>query len=210
MSVATTSISKLPISAPFSVATFAPDAMEVREAVIHGQFGAYTGPDGATYTGISTYPVPHWPKLIEQAIGQEINVKLTCFRLNLKGELPHSWVHSDDICAKYASVLYLNTPEQCQGGTAFWEHRDLGLKSLPSREQLEQFGWNPDFFYDRMTLEWKLKEKWQMYLHILMRFNCFITYPTSLFHSRFPFEGFGTSPADGRLIWVAFYDVRGE
>lgn len=189
---------------------FAPDAKEIRKSVIEGSFSTEQGPDGADYKGISTFPVPHWPKRIEELIERPIVPKISCFRLNLAGELPHSWVHSDDICARYASVLYLNTPSQCKGGTAFWKHAFLGIDRLPSREQLAAHGIEADPFYKRMDAEWKDLHLWTQIKHVPMKWNRFITYPTSLFHSRFPFEGFGEGPKDGRLIWICFYDLASE
>lgn len=186
---------------------FAPDAEAVRNSVINGAFSTETGPDGGKYTGISQYPVPTWPDRIGELIGQKIVPKLSCFRLNLAGELPHSWVHSDDICAKYASVLYLNRPEQCSGGTAFWKHEQLGIDRLPSRADLEARGVDADGFYKGMDRDWKDLGLWKQTGFVAMKRNRFITYPTCLFHSRFPFEGFGKGPEDGRLIWICFYDL---
>lgn len=183
---------------------FAPDAEQVRKAVIQGGFSTETGPDGAEYTGISKFYVPQWFSRIAELLGKGIIPKLSCFRLNLKGELPHSWVHSDDICANFASVLYLNPVEQCSGGTAFWRHKELGINKLPSKESL---GVEWPIFYRQMEQDWKELSHWEQINHIEMAWNRFITYPTSLFHSRFPFEGFGAGPADGRLIWICFYDL---
>lgn len=189
---------------------FAADAEAVREAVVRGQFSEETGPDGAKYTGISQYSVPHWFEAIAARRKKQIAPRLSCFRLNLAGELPHSWVHSDDICAKYASVLYLNTPEQCAGGTAFWSHVNLKLDHLPSRENLEAVGLNAAGFYKQMDKDWKELQLWKQTRLVPMRWNRFITYPTCLFHSRYPFEGFGSGPRDGRLIWICFYDLVNE
>jgi Family of unknown function (DUF6445) len=210
MSASATATLRVPINGVCKFDDFAPNALEVRKAVTSGSFETHQGPDGATYTGISDYSVADWPKLIEKAIGAEIEPKLSCFRINYAGEMPHSWVHSDDICAKYASVLYLNPPEQCQGGTSFWRHEGLKIDRLPTREQIEASGFGADWFLEMMTREWKELKYWKQVGFVPMQFNRFITYPTSLFHSRFPFEGFGTTPADGRLIWICFYDIKGE
>lgn len=189
---------------------FAADATMVREAVIVGGFSTEPGPDGAVYTGISRYQTPHWHDRISQLLRHRIIPRLSCFRLNLGGELPHSWVHSDDICARYASVLYLNLPEQCSGGTAFWRHEALGIDRLPTKDELAAKGVHPDWFYKMMTREWKDLTFWKPYGFVPMQWNRFITYPTCFFHSRFPFEAFGHSAQDGRLIWVCFYDKEGE
>lgn len=187
---------------------FAPDALAVRNAVIAKGFSAEKGPDGALYTGISQYPVPHWFDRLSELMEAKIEPKLSCFRLNLAGELPHSWVHSDDICAKFASVLYLNLPEQCQGGTAFWKHEALGMDRLLSDEELREKGIDYLAFHRFMTREWKDLTFWKQHGFVPMKFNRFITYPTCYFHSRYPFEAFGSGPEDGRLIWVCFYDAN--
>lgn len=185
---------------------FASDAETVRRRVIAGGFSTETGPDGALYTGISAYPVPHWYALIENLVGSRIIPRLSCFRLNLAGELPHSWVHSDDICAKYASVLYLNPPDQCAGGTAFWKHAALGMDRLLTESEISERGMDSAAFHRWMTDEWKDLTYWRQTQFVEMQFNRFLTYPTCYFHSRFPFEAFGSGPADGRLIWICFYD----
>lgn len=37
-----------------------------------------------------------------------------------------------------AAVLYLNTPEECRGGTSFYRHKETGLESLPRHPFFEQ------------------------------------------------------------------------
>jgi Family of unknown function (DUF6445) len=189
---------------------FAWDAEGVRNSVVNGGFTTQTGPDGGQYTGISMLPVPQWPERIAELLGRAIIPRISCFRLNLAGEFPHSWVHSDAICAKYASVLYLNTSDQCKGGTAFWRHKTTAMTSLPDRQWLLDTGLDPDSFYRQMEKDWKNIELWEQEEVVSMKWNRFITYPTCLFHSRFPFEGFGAGPRDGRLIWICFYDLAEE
>jgi hypothetical protein len=187
---------------------FAQDAEVMRSFVISNGFTSETGPDGAVYTGISKHQAVQWFELISGLRGEKIIPRLSCFRMNLAGELPHSWVHSDDICAKYASVLYLNHLEQCKGGTAFWRHKELDIDRLPQPEYLKSIGVDPEGFYREMNDDWKRLEKWDQTGMVEMKWNRFITYPTCLFHSRFPFEGFGSGPQDGRLIWICFYDLE--
>ena len=178
---------------------FAPDAGEVRDAVIRGQFETVDYIDGAQYSGVSRYPVEGWTDCLAERLGKKIVPRISCFRLNLKGELPHSWVHSDGIAAGYAVVLYLNQPEQCTGGTAFWRHKELKIDRLPKADE--------NGLYKRIEQDWKNLDLWEQTSMVKMEWNRLITYPTALFHSRFPFEGFGTGPEDGRLIWICFYDL---
>lgn len=186
---------------------FALDAESVRRGVIAGGFATQRGPDGGIYTGISQYPVPQWFDRLSELLEKKIVPRISCFRLNLAGELPHSWVHSDGICAQFATVLYLNPPQQCNGGTAFWKHKTLGLDRLPAAEELGAEGKDPEAFYAEMSTDWKNLPLWERIGFIAMKWNRLVTYPTCLFHSRYPFAGFGSGPSDGRLIWVCFYDL---
>lgn len=186
---------------------FAPDWSSVRSDLIAaGQFETYKGPDGFDYTGVCKWDVPHWHDHLADLLGCKIDVKLSGFRLNLAGELPHSWVHSDDICAQYAVVLYMNQPAQCRGGTAFWRHTGLNLDRLPDMAQMAANGNNVPWFLDMMSREWRCLDWWQQVGFVAMTPNRLITYPTYMFHSRYPFEGFGSGPEDGRMVWVCFYD----
>jgi hypothetical protein len=186
---------------------FAPDALAVREAAIAGSFSEEQGPDGAMYSGISHYAVPeHWYGRIENIVGFPIVSRLECFRLNLAGEMPKSWVHADDICAEHASILYLNREEDCRGGTAFWRHAALGMDRRLTEEDMRARGIRSEVFHAWMTNEWKNLAFWEMTALLPMRFNRFLTYPTCFFHSRYPFEAFGNAPENGRLVWVCFFD----
>lgn len=186
---------------------FAPDINQIRNDLISaGQFETITGPDGFDYTNVAKWDTPHWHDHLAELLGCEIDVKLSGFRLNLAEELPHSWVHSDDICAQWATVLYMNPPEQCKGGTAFWRHVGLKLDHLPSVEEMMEGDTNAWWFLDMMNREWKCLDWWEQVGFVAMKTNRLITYPTCMFHSRYPFEGFGTSPKDARMIWVCFYD----
>lgn len=185
---------------------FAPDAPGVRRAVVDGGFSTVQWVDGATYTGISQHQVPHWHDRIAELIGETVIPRVSFFRINFKGELPHKWVHSDTIGGEYAGVLYLNLPEQCQGGTAFWKHKRLGMDRLLPKEELAAMGIDPEGFYDMMPHEWGKKEMWEQVAFVPMKWNRFVTYPSALFHSRFPHEAFGDTSEDGRLYWACFYD----
>jgi hypothetical protein len=79
---------------------------------------------------------------------------------------------------------------------------------LQPKEELTKQGIHADWYYRMMEREWKDLTFWEQIGMAEMKFNRFVTYPTSLFHSRFPFEAFGSGPQDGRLVWVCFYDIE--
>lgn len=186
---------------------FHPDAAALRARVMGSEFSSKIGPDGATYTGISLHEAPELVQLIEKVVGHKIIPHMQFWRINLDKEMPHSFVHSDEICATHASILYMNEPAQCRGGTAFWKHVELGLDAMPTPDEAVAMGRNYAELDRQIGLDWKNLEKWSMCGFVGMKFNRFVTYPTKCFHSRFPHEGFGAGKEDGRLIWVCFYDI---
>ena len=90
---------------------FTEEAKDIRDSVIKDGFKEEVGPDGFTYTGISKIEVPNLVNKVGDMV-DDFEMKMSFFRLNLKGEMPHSFVHSDEICADWAGLLYLNPEEQ--------------------------------------------------------------------------------------------------
>lgn len=152
---------------------------------------------GVTYHGIAA---PNVLKL-EDFPGMRGRCKtvLSFFRLTLANDPVTTFIHADSDEADYAAVLYLNTSEQCRGGTAFWQHLCFGdwhyKNEMPSTLAKQV---NSDGMSD---LHWKLNRI------VTMQFNRLLTYPGNLFHSRWPKEGFGTNKNNGRLIYAAFYNL---
>ena len=124
-----------------------------------------------------------------------------------------------------AGVLYLNPPEQCRGGTAFYRHRASGLEAMPSRAegrvvelmrdrglwtlgQLAQWLMTPPAdeasgFLTRSTPDWELMSL------VPMRFNRLVLYEGALFHSGFIEDGwFGNDLSRRRLTLNGFADLR--
>ncbi len=189
---------------------FAPNAEQIREEILSANFTDEVGPDGYNYTGICLDNQPDLTKEIAALVGFDVEIKLSCFRVSYEKEMPHNHVHSDGICAKYAGILYLNPNHQRRGGTAFWRHKVGGWDSLPADDELIKDGRDPVEFNLDMVEEWQRKDQWAMCGFAEMKFNRFITYPTKMFHSRYPHEAFGTTLSDGRLIWTVFYDRKGS
>ena len=185
---------------------FTPNPTEIRSAALAGEFGTVNH-QGADFTGISKQGEPDLKARIEALVGFAINITLSCFRVNYTGENPNSWIHADQTEADYAVVFYLNLPEQCRGGTGFWRHRVYGWDAMPTEDQIKAAGETPGQEFDHSMLQdWSTKEIWELHSLVGMKFNRLIVYPTRCFHSRVPFDGFGSTPRDGRLIWVCFFN----
>jgi hypothetical protein len=136
-------------------------------------------------------------------------INLSCYRLGLCGELDDSFCHADGIYSKWAAVVYL-TKGTRYGGTAFWTHVPTGLDEVPDKDLISVAGFDSRSWHSFLDSECKNPQRWQLAGFSGMKFNRLVTYPTSMFHSRYPnniTEPFGSTKQDGRLVWVAFYDL---
>jgi hypothetical protein len=200
---------------------FHPDPVGLRIHVTGQRFQDEIGPDGERYRNILTVtPNPRSEALeafgndMNQRIskmhnGRKVNTKLSFFRLDMADDVTKSFCHADSICARYAGILYLNEPDQCFGGTALWTHIGLDLDRLPSNDEVSIFGSHSMAqFHSWMTAETKNPAQWRQSGFVAMKFNRFVSYPSKMFHSRWPHQSFGESNANGRLVWVTFYDLE--
>jgi len=175
-------------------------AQAVRDRVLSGELQNVTGPHGELYTNISRVPAPELESLLAEALGFEVVIRESGFRYDLKGEFPHNHAHADTVCAEYAAIVYLNPDTDCKGGTGFWKHKGLGIDRMPTGLQPDEEA--------VLVADWSIPEKWKLASFVGMKFNRLLVYPTSLFHSRYPHEGFGVDRSTGRLIWIAFFSKK--
>lgn len=96
---------------------------------------------------------------------------------------PHS-----DLCNVIATVIYLNIPEECSGGTAFYRNRQLGLFNASDdpdkyRDQVSQIhtGDNTEDGRDYFLSGWE--RYWECIDLVPMAFNRAVIYPGIYFHS---------------------------
>lgn len=75
--------------------------------------------------------------------------------------------HSDLGVSQYTAVVYLSRPNDCKGGTAFFEHK-------PSKSKIHSpFNKEIDF---------RAKQDWKEYYCSDMKFNRMVTYRSDIFH----------------------------
>lgn len=177
---------------------FLADAEFVREHALAAPYIDWTAQDGETYRRVWLGEVPGLRAAIERAIGP-VEMHGMGYRLNFNGEMPNAAIHSDLGWGTHALVLYLNPDEQCDGGTAFWRHRVTGAARIDV-SQVELF--------EKVRHDWNDRSAWLMRSMVPMAFNRAIIYEGAQFHSRYPFAAFGDSPANGRLVAVAFFTPR--
>lgn len=130
----------------------------------------------------------------------------TFFRLTLPQYTQPTFIHNDAALCRSTGILYLNdTPYIMQNGTAFWMHKESGLLRAPTHADLKILG--PD--YMTKLIEDGLDEScWEMTEFCPMKFNRFLMFDSSLWHSCYPRGGWGTDVNNGRLIQV--YLIEGN
>jgi hypothetical protein len=167
-----------------------PDA--VRENALAADFTDWQGHDGQVYKRVCLKPVPGLQESIERVYGP-VEMFGQGYRLNFAGEQPNQSIRSDLGWGTHAAVIYL-----CEGpgGTAFWRHSKTGASRIEvgDRELFEAIG-----------SDWEIESAWSMTGLTKLAYNRAVLYDNALFHSRYPFEAFGTDKHDGRLIAVAFF-----
>ena len=94
------------------------------------------------------------------------------------------------------AMVYLNTPEQCSGGTAFYRHVKTGIYKIDSTSQFHSV-------YADMDSDWA------MYDFIDMKYNRLVMYNGNLMHTaHIKNNAFGTTMEDCRLTQNIFLHVK--
>lgn len=171
---------------------FLSNATEARKHALQSDFIDWQGPDGEVYKRVCLTDVPELQKGIERAMGP-VEMLGMGYRLNFSGELPNAAIHSDMGWGTHACVLYLS---QGAGGTAFWRHRASNAHRIDAGDTE---------LFERVRGDWNEASRWDMTRLVPMKLGRAVIYESALFHSRWPFEAFGTHPEDGRLVAVAFF-----
>jgi hypothetical protein len=126
--------------------------------------------------------------------------------------------HFDGPCV--AAIAYLNLPDQCCGGTAFFRHRATGLVRFPDRMTaahlgiIKRLGLASPRDLQKLVSESPAQPKgfieassdeWERIGHVEMKFNRMVIYDGQIFHSGIiPKGAFGTSREERRLTLNLF------
>lgn len=145
---------------------------------------------------------------LSRIMGLPVKEHLNFCRLGRENEDVTSHIHADLNCGEWATVLYLNSEEQCQGGTAFWRNKRLNSDTLPPPDLQVEGGlaYSPGVA-NLLNAEGNDESKWELKSVIGMKPNRLIMYPTHYFHSRYPQKAFGSNSQTGRIVHVTFFDL---
>jgi hypothetical protein len=150
---------------------------------------------------------------IEKALGQNIEVNPQQFAFGVFSKTYASdeskkCVHVDG--SDWTAVLFLSRPEDCQGGTVFYEHKDLGWNEVPSLETLQSKGYSSreEFIEGDLKKDSRDFSKWKVSARVGMKFNRLVLFRSgTMFHAA---EGyFGSEDQDCRLLQLFFFKTKG-
>jgi hypothetical protein len=143
-------------------------------------------------------------EVISQLKGGKVQYKKQFLRLSTVNQDNDVRIHSDYTWGcKYAAVLYFSTSPKWHiaEGTAFFKHKIYG------HELTYEYS---DIADEILSDENSIKTHWILDSIIGAKENRLLIYPTSYFHSRYPFKSWGKDKTDGRIIWVGFFDIKKE
>lgn len=187
---------------------FLPDAQTVAYGARLGDFEPVEH-DGLVYQGIGRHAPEALVSALVAFMGAPLAVSAHFFRLTRSGDLPTSWVHSDNGVGGMAAVLYLSEPHPSErSGTAFFRNDASGAETLDAHIAARKASGEPvtDWDVSRELLnDANNPDAWSETDFVGMRFNRLVLYPTNRFHAPRPMNGFGTTKEDGRLIWACFF-----
>lgn len=166
------------------------------------------------YAGMESYHCYYTGALIEKfekIVGNKIEVDLGRnvfgrFRSSAESRPRSTLVHMDD--AEWSAVVYLSLDEDCQGGTAFYKHKETALFGPPDGEGLKKLGLSSlGEFDEKMVRRDSLDEsKWERDVFVAMKFNRLLLFRGSeRFHGYPLFNG---SPSTARLTQLFFFNTK--
>lgn len=165
--------------------------------------------NGMTYGGICQVQDDASFSKIQSALSLADASSKECFyRRYLPGQESVDFIHNDSLIGTFSAIAFLNSPEQCNGGLAFWRHKLLGWDQHPNAQQCTAMGLlDKDPWFQRVFEDGHREELWEMTDYVPMKFNRCVVFYSPTFHSRYPKEAIGSEAADCRLIKTFFYKL---
>ncbi len=162
---------------------------------------------GFNYPGFSVHEDKAFADKVGEFLGVPVVSHSAMYRRFFRGEIPVGYIHNDINMGDYTAILYLNPPDQCEGGTAFWRNRELGWEGCPVEPEVWEAAQAQDTpaFWHQMWRDGFDESKWEMTKLVEMKFGRLLIYPAALFHSWYPKDVcHATDINESRLIKVLF------
>lgn len=149
---------------------------------------------------------------IQNALGKQIDVNPKNFSYGVFSKTYASdevkkTIHLDG--SDWTAVLYLSRPEDCRGGTVFYEHKNWGWSEIPDEETLQSHGYlsREDFINKGLKPCSQNFSEWRISARVGIKFNRLVLFRSGkLFHAA---EGyFGNTDDDCRLLQLFFFKTK--
>lgn len=173
---------------------------------------AYSDVRAMNYPGFqsdSCYPAEAIKKAFERFIDEDLvmdekSSTFGRFRLMYSSTGSRLTIHTDSQ-SDWTGLIYLNLPEQCRGGTAFYRHKSTGLHGLPTEEEAQSVGEDVKDIESRTVgRDTQNLDAWDVVMFAAMRFNRLVLFRGYQFHSHTC--SWGDSPTTGRLTQNFFFN----
>lgn len=192
------------------VDNFYKDPVLVRKMALASQFEDVRGLNYPGFQSLKSFASPSLVQSFSKITSENLvvspeNLTFGKFRVMLDSTGSRLKIHVDGD-TDWTGLVYLNLPEQCQGGTAFYKHIRTGLSEVPSPEQISSAGF----------ATWREMEKsvvgadsldlhaWELMDYVGMKFNRLVLFRgDKLFHAHTC--AFGDSLVNGRLTQNFFF-----
>ena len=191
---------------------FLDNPMALREAALQLE---YPVDSGSAYPGRNSsqrIDVPGLTAQVSRMVGESLAPLVPQeahgrFRITQAGDIGQAGVHIDR--AHWSGILYLSLPEDCRGGTEFFQHKATRTDRAPYQSgEAEALGYPStraaiDDILDNDSLS---PDKWEMTMRVPMRFNRLVLLRPWYWHTAG--EAFGDSMENSRLVHLLFWAVR--
>jgi hypothetical protein len=179
----------------------------VRQSAIRAGFGTWApnkGDIGADfYEGVSFWG-DHASlfKALYKQLGTIIPSSMF-FRIT-NPKMEHALIHSDREYGENTAIVYLSPLRLVRSGTAFYKHRETGMKDMPPLDELML---NQKFFLKIRQQMLDAKDKdWEEIEFVEAKYNRCLVFDAPKIHCRIPKLGYGNTETDSRMVWVCHFN----
>jgi hypothetical protein len=191
---------------------FAANIDVVRQSALASGFGTWRPNKGevgsSIYDGMNFWG-DHASMLgaLMHHLGRQVVPHSMFFRVTNR-DTEAAYVHSDREAGEYTCVAYLSEHPEERSGTGFYRHRESGSVAMSSFEEMAQDRAAFDRLKEQMVRG--SEEDWELLRFVEGKYNRAVIFYAPLFHARSPRHGVGSTPEDGRMVWVCHFMVGGH
>jgi len=188
---------------------FYQDPLRVREHALRCNYSDVRAFNYPGFQSEDCFPANAIKTAFERLIGERLQIDEKSstfgrFRLMYAHTASRLTIHTDSQ-SDWTAIVYLNLPDQCQGGTAFYRHRATGMVGLEAGYQSAS-SWKQIEDLEAQTVgkDTQNMEAWDVISLVSMRFNRLVLFRGFQFHSHTC--SWGDAPENGRLTQNFFFN----